>query len=221
MPLHTLEIFLRLFLAFVLGGIIGLERESIKRPAGFRTHILVCVGATIVMITNIELIHLVPVDVQPGRFGAAVISGIGFLGAGTIMKEGFSVKGLTTAASLWTTACIGITLGSGLYSLAFAASFMIFLALEVFPRISRILSKQSAFKELTIITEDKILPISKITSVLDENNIEITSITTEYDSKLPHAIILKLTIKNSAHVKNNLFISELSQIHELEKIELN
>ena len=100
---------LRLFAAILFGGLIGLERESHKRPAGFRTHILVCVGSALIMIISqyafLEFSGKLGYD--PGRIAAQVISGIGFLGAGTILREGSSVKGLTTAASLWVVARCG------------------------------------------------------------------------------------------------------------------
>ena len=93
------EIILRIFVGFILSGIIGIEREGINRPAGLRTHILVGTGSTLIMITGIFLAETYP-DTDAARLGAQVVSGIGFLGAGTIIKEGVSVRGLTTAASL-------------------------------------------------------------------------------------------------------------------------
>ncbi|MDF2988017.1 MAG: putative rane protein [Eubacterium sp.] len=124
---------LRLLAACLLGGIIGFEREHVHRPAGLRTHILVCVGSALVMITS-EFIYYhysSHVNVDPARLGAQVISGIGFLGAGTIIKEGISVKGLTTAASLWAVSCVGIAVGIGFYSGAIIATVIIFLILVV------------------------------------------------------------------------------------------
>lgn len=114
-------------------GIIGFEREHVHRPAGFRTHILVCVGSALVMITSEYIYYNFSshVNTDPARLGAQVISGIGFLGAGTIIKEGISVKGLTTAASLWAVSCIGIAVGIGFYVGAFIATACIFLTLGV------------------------------------------------------------------------------------------
>lgn len=107
---------LRLVLALSCGGLLGMERGRKRRPAGFRTHMLVCVGAALVMITN-EYMCGRYANVDPARMGAQVVSGIGFLGAGTIMVTGMQqVKGLTTAAGLWAVACIGLALGTGYYS---------------------------------------------------------------------------------------------------------
>lgn len=106
----------RLLLSLLCGGILGIERGRKKRPAGFRTYMLVCMGATLVMITNQYMIMLYP-GIDPARMGAQVISGIGFLGAGTIIVTGKNkVRGLTTAAGLWAAACVGLAIGVGFYS---------------------------------------------------------------------------------------------------------
>lgn len=109
------EIAARLLLSCVLSGLIGLERESHGRPAGLRTHILVSLGSCLVMLVSIFGFSFAKVS-DPGRLAAQVVSGIGFLGAGTILREGATVKGLTTAASLWVVAGIGLAMGSGFYS---------------------------------------------------------------------------------------------------------
>src|SRR5690625_7698238 len=108
MHLTYLDIILRLVLSALLSGLIGSERERINKPAGLRTHILVSIGATVVMLVSIEMFQTPSFQssVDPTRLGAQVISGIGFIGAGTIIHEGASVKGLTTAASLWAAACM-------------------------------------------------------------------------------------------------------------------
>lgn len=122
------SILLRLLLAVVFGGIIGTERGKHGRAAGMRTHILVCIGATMTTLIGEYVTFVLGMSSDPVRIGAQVISGIGFLGAGMIMtRGGLRVKGLTTAAGLWATATIGLALGIGLYS---AASLDIFKDLE-------------------------------------------------------------------------------------------
>ena len=112
------QIFFRLLLSAFLSGLIGLEREINRKGAGLRTHILVTLGSCLIMLTSLYLFDIykdkVPLD--PGRIAAGVITGIGFLGAGTIMREKEGVKGLTTAASLWVVAGIGLAVGVGFYS---------------------------------------------------------------------------------------------------------
>lgn len=145
--LTTLEIIIRLCAAMFIGGAIGYERGSNNRPAGFRTHILVCLGAAVVSITqdllrenliNFILIHpevknVIRTDL--GRLGAQVISGIGFLGAGTIMRDKGTIGGLTTAASIWATGCIGLAIGWGFYNLAIPAGVAILIILVFLRKI--------------------------------------------------------------------------------------
>lgn len=135
------EVIIRLTLAIVIGGFIGYEREFKNRPAGFRTHILVCVGAAVISMIQlynleytISLINNNPelgssLKADIGRLGAQVISGIGFLGAGTIIRDSGSVKGLTTAASLWVVACIGLAIGLGYYTLSVLSSIVVVISL--------------------------------------------------------------------------------------------
>ena len=126
---------MRLLCAMIVGMVIGTEREYTHRPAGMRTHILVALGACAVMITG-QLIFVqyrsFGGNSDPARLSAQVITGVGFLGAGTILREGTNVKGLTTAASLWAVACLGIAAGAGYYTVALAGMVFIFITLTVF-----------------------------------------------------------------------------------------
>lgn len=125
----------RLLLALVCGGILGIERGRKKRPAGFRTYMLVCIGSTLVMITNQFICSQYP-NTDPARMGAQVISGIGFLGAGTIIVTGKNrVMGLTTAAGLWASACIGLSIGIGFYPGAIIGCILIFFVMSVLHRL--------------------------------------------------------------------------------------
>lgn len=136
---HELNIFtilLRLILAVVLGGVIGLERGANKHQAGFRTHILVCVGAALAMLTNQYMYDYFGNVTDPGRLGAQVITGVGFLGVGTILVTGrYKIKGLTTAAGLWASACIGLAIGIGFYTGAIAAAVLVFISLALLPKL--------------------------------------------------------------------------------------
>lgn len=133
---YAVDAVFKMALAVFFSGVIGYEREHSHRPAGFRTHILVAVGSALVMMTSgyvfREYEGLGTFD--PTRLGAQVISGIGFLGAGTILREGFSVKGLTTAASLWAVSCIGLAVGAGYYIGALVTTLVIYLTLNTFKR---------------------------------------------------------------------------------------
>lgn len=127
------ELGLRLLLAAVLGGLVGMERELNNHAAGFRTHILVCVGSATIMLLSIygfsAFVNEANVRMDPARLAAQVISGIGFLGAGAIVRDGNMVKGLTTAASVWVVAAIGLCVGAGFFAGAFVATFMSLVSL--------------------------------------------------------------------------------------------
>lgn len=126
-----LEAGLRILMAIVLGGMIGMERGLKNRPAGLRTYMLVCLGACIVMLTNQYVYEAFGVG-DPVRMGAQVVSGIGFLGAGTIIVTARNqIKGLTTAAGLWASACVGLALGIGLYAVSIMGSIAIFVILTL------------------------------------------------------------------------------------------
>jgi putative Mg2+ transporter-C (MgtC) family protein len=134
---------LRLTLAVVIGGVIGLERGARSHPAGFRTHMLVCVGACLAMLTNAFVYENISELSDPTRLGAQVITGVGFLGVGTILVTGrHRIRGLTTAAGLWASACTGLAIGIGYYAGAITAAVLIFTALAFFPAIeNRILAR--------------------------------------------------------------------------------
>ncbi len=195
-----LSMIIRLALACLLGGIIGFEREHVHRPAGFRTHILVCVGSALVMITS-EYIYYhfsTHVNTDPARLGAQVISGIGFLGAGTIIKEGISVKGLTTAASLWAVSCVGIAVGIGFYGGAFLATAFIFLTLGVAKKTqSRMTVKKST--RLYVHTQIKKGEVNELSTIIKEMGGQLKKtdfISSERDGEM----ILRFTLDPSMQV---------------------
>ncbi|PHV72145.1 hypothetical protein CS063_01320 [Sporanaerobium hydrogeniformans] len=147
----TLEIILRLALACVCGGIIGSDRIKKRRPAGLKTHILVCIGATLTMIINDYMWHIYGGMSDPARLGAQVISGIGFLGAGTIIVTGKQqVKGLTTAAGLWASATMGLAIGVGYYSAAIIGCVFIFVVMAVVQKLDNMILAKSSYMELYI-----------------------------------------------------------------------
>ncbi len=134
--INLASITLRLSLAVLFGGIVGLERGANKHQAGLRTHILVCVGATLAMMTNSYVFENISHTSDPGRLGAQVISGIGFLGVGLILVTSRNkVKGLTTAAGLWATACVGLALGVGFYAGGIIAAIFVVISLAFLPRL--------------------------------------------------------------------------------------
>jgi len=154
---------LRLVLAAVLGGIIGHERQSSHRPAGLRTHMLVAVGSALVMCTAQFLNVAYPGLADPARLGAQVISGIGFLGAGTILREGFSVKGLTTAASLWAVSCIGLAVGIGFWPGAVIATVVMYLTLNA---LNKMVKHYTKIRTIYIGVENEFSASEKVAETL-------------------------------------------------------
>ncbi|AFS78569.1 MgtC/SapB transporter family protein [Gottschalkia acidurici 9a] len=194
--LSSQQIIIRLLLSVVLSGCIGIEREKLRRPAGIRTHILVCIGSTLVMLTSIHLARIYP-NVQVDRLGAQVISGIGFLGAGTIIMQGNSVQGLTTAAGLWAVACIGLAIGSGFYLGGIAATLMVLITLILFKKIEENIMKKSNNLIISIIVTNKLEQIKNIYKIIEDMKISIKKIefseddsgdliTLDMDLKLPN-----------------------------------
>ena len=143
---------LRLALGFIAGGIIGIERSSRRQVAGLRTHILICTGSTLLMLLSIYLPQTFnPLRTSdPGRIAAQVVSGIGFLGAGAIIRLGNNVRGLTTAASLWFVAALGLIIGSGLFLIAGIAIVLALFALTILSLLERRLFPLERFKLLEI-----------------------------------------------------------------------
>ena len=151
MDLHQLNyisVIMRILLAAMIGGLIGLERESKNRPAGFRTYTLVSVGACLVMMTNQYMFGLYQSG-DPARLGAQVISGVGFLGAGTILvTRNNQVRGLTTAAGLWTSACVGLALGTGFYTGALVVGVVLMLVMILFRPLNNVLQRKNGIMRL-------------------------------------------------------------------------
>lgn len=142
--INWMSILVRVILALLIGGTLGVERGIKRHPAGFRTYILVCLGAAMVMMTNQYIVETYGGD--PARLGAQVISGIGFLGAGTIIVTSRNqVRGLTTAASLWTAACLGLAVGIGFYKGAIVGGIVVLLIMTVFQRFDSWVASKNRF----------------------------------------------------------------------------
>ncbi len=213
------EIIFKLALAGVLGGLIGLERESLSRPAGLRTYTLVCIGSALAMIVSIDIYlqYYQTVNADPGRIAAQVISGIGFLGAGTIMREGATVQGLTTAAGLWVVACIGLAVGSGLYVPAIATTILILFVLIYFIKFEARFTGSREFKGVVLIVEDKPGQVGAIGSILGDlcvliKNIQLTQIENNY-------LEIELLLQVPAGLSVDQVIEELSNLKGLRNIE--
>jgi len=176
-----LEIVLRLFLASILGALIGLERETHGREAGLRTYLLVSLGAALIMVVSEYLMFKYegrfPSEifrVDPGRIAAQAITGIGFLGAGVIIRYKNWGRGLTTAACMWVVCAIGLAIGSGHYLFGLVTSGITIPSLLGLKGLERKLSKDW-YKELIIVSEDVEGQFDRIQEIIDRNNIKVTN----------------------------------------------
>lgn len=178
-----ISIIVRILCALVIGGIIGLERGTKNRPAGLRTYMLVCVGSCLIMLTN-QYIYQFTGAGDPMRLGAQVVSGMGFLGAGTIIVTKHNqIKGLTTAAGLWAAAGVGLALGIGFYEAAVTAAVSIFIILTIIQKWENRVHKKIRFLEVYIET-DNTLQLSELTQQLRSLEFHIENILLEADAGL-------------------------------------
>ncbi len=188
-----LDMVFRLAAAGLLGGVVGYERQARHKSAGLRTHILVSMGSCLIMILSINIYHSVQglTNADPTRLAAQVVSGIGFLGAGSIMKEGVTVKGLTTAASLWVVSGVGLAIGSGYYLAAVVTTLLIFITLTALTKVEhRSCTIDTA--TLAITTLDQPGQLGLICSRLGEQNISIVDV--KIEEREPMIIIMAIRL---------------------------
>ncbi len=209
---------LRLVIACFLGGIIGYERESTNRPAGFRTHILVCVGSALVMLTSEFMLNKFMVT-DPARLGAQVISGIGFLGAGTIIRNKYNVKGLTTAASLWAVACVGLAIGIGFYEGAIAATLLIYTTLIVLKKLEKRITIKRGKSVIMVKGEDRPGQIGDIGKVFGDHDVSIQNIDMVYEEE--EKVVIKFAVKLPKNIDTKDLFNDLKKINGVVKVSDN
>jgi putative Mg2+ transporter-C (MgtC) family protein len=225
--LNEISIVLRFVMATLCGGLIGLEREHKHRPAGFRTHILVCIGSTFTTMTSQYLLTLGDIFsgttiTDPARLGAQVIAGIGFIGAGTIIvTKRRQVKGLTTAAGLWTSAIIGLAIGVGYYEVALYATFLILLTEIVLSKVDwYLLSHTRTINTYVEYTGSESLTL--IMSELKKRDVQVIDV--EIAKKLTGtnartSVILSLQLnKRSRHSDLLTVLSEIDGVCSVEEL---
>ncbi len=201
-----MSVAVRMCLAVLCGGIIGLERTYRRRPAGFRTHMLICLGASITTLTSQFLALYMNYYTDMARMGAQVVAGIGFIGAGTIIVTRHQrVKGLTTAAGLWAAAIVGLCLGAGFYEGGLTATVLILLAEIVFSRLERLVLRKSPEMNLYVRYEDGDA-MERILTFLRDNDVKVLSleITRSKGSEKHKATAIFLLRLSKAIHKNDL-----------------
>jgi putative Mg2+ transporter-C (MgtC) family protein len=179
MELSYWEIALRLGLAVLCGGLVGMEREAHNQPAGFRTHILVCVGSALLMMVSrygFADVLAPGFEVDPSRIAAGVITGIGFLGAGTILQQRGSIRGLTTAASIWVVSGIGLAAGIGFYTGAGLTTLIVLISLLLLGRVDWFIIGQRRSRQLQIRAVDQPGLLGRVASILGDLKMNIRKV---------------------------------------------
>jgi putative Mg2+ transporter-C (MgtC) family protein len=216
------EVLARLLLGAVLGGIIGFERQAHGRPAGFRTHLLVSTASVLIMIVSTEYYHLTAqnpefIRIDPARIAAGAITGIGFLGAGVIIKTGLTVQGLTTAACLWVVSAIGLSIGSGLYLPAGIAFIITFLALWVLRKVEAKVPRLN-YRELTVVRQD-ISTGTDLTGLLSEMGFSMGRLSLEFDrTKKEQTLHITLSYRKKELIER--LVKRLSEDDSIIKFQL-
>lgn len=227
------SVLLRLALAMLFGGLIGLERERKRRPAGFRTYMLVCLGAALtILLSQYEYFMLntrwaeqaaeIGLRTDVSRFGAQVINGIGFLGAGTILVTGRQeVKGLTTAAGLWASACMGLAIGAGFYECVLLGFVLIFLSIRVLPRVEVAMVENA--RNMNIYVEFQSLDdVGDIISCIKKQDVQIYEVDLDHGrkerSENPSAVFSIRLNRKRTHPQVLAAISELESVYIIDEI---
>lgn len=186
LELGTEVIAFRLFCALIIGIVIGTEREFTHRPAGMRTHMLVALGScSIMLVGQMIFVQYRPfgASIDPARLAAQVIAGVGFLGAGTILREGASVRGLTTAASVWTVACLGIAVGGGYYIVGLLGMVYMFITLVWFERLQKRIMKNRYVKGTCILESTTVTDsVQTVKDLAEQHQITISDVHIEHST---------------------------------------
>jgi putative Mg2+ transporter-C (MgtC) family protein len=181
----TIEVMLlRLAISLVIGSVVGMEREYRDQPAGFRTHTLISIGATLLMFVSVAVPEWHGAG-DPSRIAAQVVSGIGFLGAGAIIKFGADIRGLTTAASVWAVAAIGLAVGAGLYIPSLVAAVLIVLVLWILNKLEKALFRQRLVKVLVVESEGGGPGSSEVQEIITGFGMRIRTVDLEYRTHGP------------------------------------
>jgi putative Mg2+ transporter-C (MgtC) family protein len=191
-----LDITLKIVLSMILGGLIGLERERHNQPAGLKTHIVLCVGSTLITIVSIAMAEDAGSSLRsdPTRIAASIVTGIGFLGGGAILRLGATVRGLTTAASLWSVAGVGMAVGGGYYFAAILTILVILLTLHFMSKFEHIYLQRKKFRSLILYARSTPDLLGNVEKVLADNSITIRNIEVERDAAEPNIEVRALVV---------------------------
>lgn len=212
------QTFLKIMLGGLLAGLIGLERSSLNKPAGFGTHALLGISGVLVVVCS-QYMNLY-YDIDMARIPAQLLSGIGFIGAGTIMRNGYNVKGVTTAAGLLAVTCIGLTIGAGYYIGGIIATILVYLVLSYAHNISDNFERYSILSLEITIKEQESETINNINKYFSQKKIELKRLQrTEYDDKENKKETIEITCcYDSRYLKKNKIIEDLFVIENIVEV---
>jgi putative Mg2+ transporter-C (MgtC) family protein len=213
----------KLSLSLLAGGFIGLNRERQNQPAGFRTHILICVGATLLMMLSIYIpqTYLGFKNGDPGRIAAQVVSGIGFLGAGAIIRLGTNVRGITTAASIWLISAVGLAIGAGLYIISFVVVAIALFTLVVLERIEHWYFPQTMLKTFTLTFDDANYPGEAIKAIFTKAKISISDYSVDIQNKDNKLTSVSIVVKIPETINLSKVISDITALSKAISIKIN
>src|SRR5579862_5173547 len=210
----------KLSLAALLGGLVGLEREMHNQPAGLRTHMIVSIGACLVMLISIHVSEMSPAKSDPGRVAAQVVAGVGFLGAGAIMRSGLSVRGLTTAACLWTVASVGLAVGCGFWKPATMATFLVLLATYFFQKLEIRITKGRYLRRFVVHARESSSLVGSLEDILQKGGSTVREVDIERN-----IVDKKMQVSITASCPEGLDVDQLSRsfgaLPDVERVEID
>lgn len=209
----------KLSLAALLGGLVGLEREMHSQPAGLRTHMIVAMGSCLIMMTSIYMGVLNPAHSDPARISAQVVAGIGFLGAGAIMRSGLSVRGLTTAACLWTVAAVGLAVGCGFWRAATLTTVLTLGITAVLQRFERRFTKGHSLRRVVIHARDSAQLVGRVEEMMQRHVVQIQELDLQRDL-LEKKLQVSVLASCPGHVGVDQLSRDLSSLPDVEKVEI-
>ena len=211
----TLDVLFKLLLAFILSSVIGIERELINKPAGIKTHSLICISSTLTMLVALSMRETFN-TMDPSRLPAQILAGIGFVGAGTIIRDGFSVTGITTAASLLAVTCIGLAVGASFYEGAILATVFIFLILSFTTPLQNLFHKSKKHVLFNVESSSSDGIIGNFDEIFKKFNVEILSIQ-KIENK-NHTFTYKIFSKCNNPKDKEIILNELCKIDSVNEV---
>ena len=219
------ELFLRIIISVICGGIIGFERSKRQKEAGLRTHIIVAIGSTLIMIISkygcLDIFTTYGINVDSTRIASNIVTGVGFFGAGVIFVRGASIKGLTTAAGIWTTAGVGMAIGTGMYAIGIYSTTVIMLVQYALHKWSPLASSETlTTNEISVTVENTENSLNNLIEYFEKNNIYVHdfAITKNNDNK---TLTLKLSVRMMRDVSIEEAISVFNEIPQLMSFKIN